>query len=81
LVFPAIHYRKLNSRLQVLDFEHSGSDVAIVVDNVSSALAVLVEWEIEHQVVDLNLDEIFEAFVIGRRSERIESAVLVEAQS
>jgi hypothetical protein len=65
----------------VLDLEHSASDVAIVVDNVSSALAVLGEWEIEPQVVDLNLDEIFEAFVIGRRSEKVESTVPVEAQS
>ena len=81
LVFPAIHFRKLNSRLQVLDLEHSASDVAIVVDNVSSALAVLGEWEIEPQVVDLNLDEIFEAFVIGRRSEKVVSTVPVEAQS
>ena len=83
LIFPETHFAKLKNRLRVLDYEQSGSDVAIVVDDVSTAIATLGEWEIEPQVVDLNLDEIFEAFVIGRRLEKAEFAVAasVEANS
>jgi ABC-2 type transport system ATP-binding protein len=55
--------------LQILDERADGEQIAIVVDAASRAIQTLAREGIEHRVVDLNLDEIFEAYVVGRRSE------------
>ena len=55
--------------LQILDERADGEQIAIVVEAASRAIQTLAREGIEHRVVDLNLDEIFEAYVVGRRSE------------
>jgi ABC-2 type transport system ATP-binding protein len=44
-----------------------GDRLALVVDRAGSYVDYLVANGIDHDVVDLRLDEIFEAYVVGRR--------------
>ena len=53
--------------LQILDERADGDQIAIVVEAAAQAIQALGREGIEHRVVDLNLDEIFEAYVVGRR--------------
>jgi ABC-2 type transport system ATP-binding protein len=53
----------------LLDVRRHGDRLAIVVDQADGYLQRLSNEGIEHEVVDLSLDEIFEAFVIGRKEE------------
>jgi ABC-2 type transport system ATP-binding protein len=53
----------------LLDARRHGDRLAIVVDQVDGYLQQLSGEGIEHDVVDLRLDEIFEAFVIGRNED------------
>jgi ABC-2 type transport system ATP-binding protein len=52
--------------LKVLDVSTDGERTALTVDDAQRAIAALHQIGIEPEIVDLNLDEIFEAFVIGR---------------
>lgn len=70
----------LRRELRVLDEREDGDRVAIVVEQAERALALLGREGIEHRVVDLNLDEIFEAYVAGRRDESIEAKPQAELQ-
>ncbi len=51
---------------RVLSRHASGCDVALTVAGAQSVVDQLQREGMEHQVVDLNLDDIFEAYVIGR---------------
>jgi ABC-2 type transport system ATP-binding protein len=51
----------------ILDFNRSGRQVTAVVEDVAAALPALQASGIQFEEMDLNLDEIFEAYVIGRR--------------
>lgn len=53
----------------LLDVRRHGDRLAIVVDQAGGYVQWLSNEGIEHEVVDLSLDEIFEAFVIGRKEE------------
>jgi ABC-2 type transport system ATP-binding protein len=53
--------------LSILDERDDGDRMAIVVERAEQALELLGREGIEHRVLDLNLDEIFEAYVAGRR--------------
>lgn len=55
--------------LTILDERADGDRVAITVENTELALLLLSREGIEHRVVNLNLDEIFEAYVAGRRAD------------
>jgi ABC-2 type transport system ATP-binding protein len=67
--------------LQILDERTDGDSVAATIERSERAIELLTRDGIEHRVVDLNLDEIFEAYVAGRRSSVTNSAVpLVELQ-
>jgi ABC-2 type transport system ATP-binding protein len=57
----------ISDKLTILDQRADGDQIAVVVEGASSALATLAREGIEHRVLDLNLDEIFEAYVVGRR--------------
>ncbi len=50
-----------------LDVKPNGRHTAVVVEDVSKAQQKL--GDVKHEVVDLNLDEIFEAYVIGRNND------------
>ena len=52
---------------QVLDERFDGNDAVITVENAPQAEDFLTREGIAHRTVDLNLDEIFEAYVAGRR--------------
>ena len=51
----------------LLDLARAGRQVTAVVDDVATARATLATAGVAFDEVDLNLDEIFEAFVIGRK--------------
>jgi len=65
LLLPAGALERLPS-VKVLDVAQMGDRTALTVDGAPEAILALRRVGIEPQVVDLNLDEIFEAFVIGR---------------
>jgi ABC-2 type transport system ATP-binding protein len=51
----------------LLDLSHTGRQIAAVVDDIVAARIALRTAGVTAQEVDLNLDEIFEAYVIGRK--------------
>jgi ABC-2 type transport system ATP-binding protein len=53
--------------LAVLDVQSSGEDVAVTVENAAAISALLEREGLRHRVVELNLDEIFAAYVAGAR--------------
>jgi len=53
----------------ILDQRPNGQEMAIVVEGAEAAIAKLQSEGVEHRVVDLNLDEIFEAYVVGQGDE------------
>jgi ABC-2 type transport system ATP-binding protein len=58
---------EVRDQLRVLDERDDGDRVAIIVEQAEQAVQRLSRDGIEFRVVDLNLDEIFEAYVAGRR--------------
>lgn len=65
LVVPAGALDRLPP-VTVLDVNRDGDRTAVTVDGAPDAIAAMRRSGVEPQIVDLNLDEIFEAFVIGR---------------
>jgi ABC-2 type transport system ATP-binding protein len=65
LVVPSASIGRLPP-LRLLDVNQFGDQIALTVDCARDAIGLLHRAGIEPQVMDLNLDEIFEAFVIGR---------------
>ncbi len=61
--------------LQILDERTDGDSVAVTVEGYERAVDRLRRDGIEHRVVDLNLDEIFEAYVAGRRASAHDTAI------
>jgi ABC-2 type transport system ATP-binding protein len=57
----------VNRDLRILDEKNDGDRVAIVVEDAEQTIGILRHEGVECRVVDLNLDEIFEAYVAGRR--------------
>lgn len=66
LVAPADAEAALRKLPGLLDLTRGGRQVAAVVEDVDAALEALPAG-VDVQTVDLNLDEIFEAYVIGRK--------------
>ena len=64
VALPEVH-----SRLRILDERIEGDRVALVVEGAEQALGILSHEGVDHRTVDLNLDEIFEAYVAGKRSD------------
>ena len=72
---PAAAVDELVKLPGVLDVRRSGQQVAVVVENIEAATKALgapgsgggVQAPPQCEVVDLNLDEIFEAYVIGKK--------------
>ena len=67
-------FHQHRSSFSLLDVEHRGDETAAVVDNAPVALAALEAAGEPHRTLDLNLDEIFEAYVTGRTAEGAEPA-------
>jgi ABC-2 type transport system ATP-binding protein len=51
--------------LALLDMQRIGDEVAVTVENASAIAALLQREGVTHRVVDLNLDDIFAAYVAG----------------
>jgi ABC-2 type transport system ATP-binding protein len=58
----------LAKQAKILDQRADGADTAIVVEEAESIVAALESEGVEHRVVNLNLDEIFEAYVAGKKN-------------
>jgi ABC-2 type transport system ATP-binding protein len=56
----------VRQQLRILDERSEGERVAVIVEGVDKAIQQLGREGVEFRVVDLNLDEIFEAYVAGR---------------
>jgi ABC-2 type transport system ATP-binding protein len=67
IVVPAEAEPTLAELPGLLDLAQAGRQAAAVVEDVDAALPIIAGAGVPHEVVDLNLDEIFEAYVIGRR--------------
>jgi ABC-2 type transport system ATP-binding protein len=52
--------------LALLDLETSGDDAAVTVENASAVAALLEREGLAYRAMDLNLDEIFTAYVAGK---------------
>jgi ABC-2 type transport system ATP-binding protein len=52
--------------LAVLDVQTSGEDVAVTVENAAAISALLERGGLRHRMFELNLDEIFAAYVAGQ---------------
>ncbi len=67
LIVPAQAEQAVRVLPGILDIARSGRQVAVVVEDAGPAVAALEREGIAVQEIDLNLDEIFEAYVIGRK--------------
>jgi ABC-2 type transport system ATP-binding protein len=70
--------------LALLDMQTAGEDVAVTVQNASAVAALLQRDGVPHRMLDLNLDEIFTAYVAGKGnggSPIVESATELASQS
>lgn len=70
LIGPAESGGTLRGLPGVLDANQNGRQAMVVVEDVDAALAAAGTVGLQLDVVDLNLDEIFEAYVIGRKEGR-----------
>lgn len=68
IVLPRAAYLEFGSALSALDVRSSGDEIVVAVDNAQAALRTLATSGCPHRVVELNLDEIFEAYVAGQPS-------------
>jgi ABC-2 type transport system ATP-binding protein len=69
LILPVAIYDRAKPIAGALDVKRWGGRVSVVVENAPAVLGDLRSGAVKPEVVDLNLDEIFEAYVIGRRGE------------
>jgi ABC-2 type transport system ATP-binding protein len=68
LVLDRERFATARRDLGVLDVQTDGDRAAVVVERAESAMKLLANEGIEFRANDLNLDEIFEAYVAGRRT-------------
>jgi ABC-2 type transport system ATP-binding protein len=69
LVLSRTGYAAVKHDLAVLDERVEEDRVAVTVERAESAITLLGREGIEYRVNELNLDEIFEAYVAGRRDQ------------
>jgi ABC-2 type transport system ATP-binding protein len=68
LVLPAEDFADHTAALAALDVRHERAEVAVVVENAPAAIERLTIEGARFRVIDLNLDDIFAAYVAGRRA-------------
>jgi ABC-2 type transport system ATP-binding protein len=59
----------LRGKLAILDERTDGDRMLITIERAEAAVALVAREGVEHRTVDLNLDEIFEAYVAGQRGD------------
>jgi ABC-2 type transport system ATP-binding protein len=67
LVTPLEAENVLRNLPGVLDFSRLGRQATVVVEDIAAARPILAAANVTAQEIELNLDEIFEAYVIGRK--------------
>jgi ABC-2 type transport system ATP-binding protein len=67
IIAPVEDEAALRALPGILDITRSGRQATVVVEDISAARPILAAAGIRAQEIDLNLDEIFEAYVIGRK--------------
>ena len=67
LIAPAEYAQTLRNLPGLLDFASSGRQATAVVSDIDAVRPILAS---EVEEIDLNLDEIFEAYVIGRKEDQ-----------
>jgi len=67
IVLSADDYFERRRMLALLDVRREGAEVAVTVENAPAALQQLAADGVPLRVIDLNLDDIFAAYVAGRR--------------
>lgn len=78
IVAPADSEAALRDLPGLLDFSRQGNQAVAVVEDIETALPAARAAGAIVQVIDLNLDEIFEAYVIGRRKEQPDASTPLE---
>ncbi len=66
-VLDAAALAAVRDDMALLDLQPGGTEAAVTVENASAVAALLAREGLPHRVVDLNLDDIFAAYVCGRR--------------
>jgi ABC-2 type transport system ATP-binding protein len=74
LILSSDAYAAQRKHLSVLDARDDGERMVVAVDGAEKAVEILNYEGVEYRVVDLNLDEIFEAYVVGRRDDAATTA-------
>jgi ABC-2 type transport system ATP-binding protein len=67
LVLSRHVFEAVRGLLAILDVQNDGDKLVVAVERADSAIDRLGRDGIEFRVVDLNLDEIFEAYVVGQK--------------
>ncbi len=67
LVFTAEDYAEQASTLKSLDVLRQRAEVAVTIENAAATIERLTAANVRHRVIELNLDDIFAAYVIGKR--------------
>jgi ABC-2 type transport system ATP-binding protein len=62
-------FNAVRRECHILDEQADGDHVALIIDGAERTIDLLRRDGIEHRIVELNLDEIFEAYVAGRKPE------------
>jgi ABC-2 type transport system ATP-binding protein len=76
IILPFNAFATVRDDLKILDERSDGDHIAVTVERAEHAMKVIGREGLDHRVVDLNLDEIFEAYVAGRRPNSSASARL-----
>ena len=79
-ILPRAALDTFRPQLQLLDLRADGDQVAVTVENAPQVGPLLGREGVEHRVVDLNLDEIFEAYVVGQKADNGNWPQLPEAE-
>lgn len=74
LVLSREAYAAQRKHLTVLDARDDGERMVVAIEDAEKGIEILGYEGVEYRVVDLNLDEIFEAYVVGRRDDPLSSA-------
>jgi ABC-2 type transport system ATP-binding protein len=74
LILSREAFAAIRGQLMVLDERSDGERMVVAVERAENALERLGREGVEHRVVNLNLDEIFEAYVVGQRGDETADA-------
>lgn len=66
IVLSADDYAAHVGELKAIDICHQRAEVAVTVENAAATIERLAMADVRHRVIDLNLDDIFAAYVIGK---------------